>query len=206
MANLIDALKAGAPALDAATWAPALQAAFAKFSFNTNKRMAAALGQFLVEAGPAFHSLHENLFYTHPERIQAVFGHARFPTPASAQPYVKNPEKLANFVYANRFGNGDEASGDGFKFRGGGLIQLTFRDTYAKFGQAIGKSADDAAAYCETNEGAAMSGCWYLSDHGCLPLADAWNIAEITHRVNSASLEHAQRLANSNAMLAALSD
>jgi len=166
--------------------------------------MAAAIGQFMVEAGPAFSEVTESLIYTHADHIQKVFGTALFPTVASAQPYVDQPRKLANYVYANKNGNGNEASGDGFQFIGRGLIQLTGRATYAQFGLSVGKSTDDAASYCETTAGAAMSGCWYLASNGCLLLADAWNIDAITGRVNRKKLGAAQRLADSNAMLAAL--
>jgi predicted chitinase len=126
MATLQQALKKVAPQVDAARWAPALAAGFAKFGINTNKRVAAAVGQFLSEAGSAFQELEEHLYYTHAERLHAVFP-KEFPTVAAATPYVKNPEKLGDFVYANRNGNGNVASGDGYLFRGRGLIQITGR-------------------------------------------------------------------------------
>jgi predicted chitinase len=128
-----------------------------------------------------------------------------FPTEDAAAPYVNNPERLGNKVYANRLGNGDEASGDGYRFRGRGLIQLTGRDEYSGFGDTIGMTAEEAAAYCETTIGAAISGCWYLSSRGCLPFADAWNLAKVTRLVNGAAMvDHAKRVAFSNAMLRAL--
>ena len=92
--------------------------------------------------------------------------------------------------------------GDGYRFRGRGLIQLTGRDEYEAFGRAIGKTAEEAAAFCETHEGAAWSGCWYLARNGCLPLADAWDIDAITRRVNGPAMEAAsERLRYSDAML-----
>ncbi len=206
MTNLIDALKTAAPGLDADTWGPALTAAFAKYGLNTNKRMAAAMGQFMQEAGATFHEVEESLYYTHPERIRAVFPR-EFPTVASAVAYARNPEALANRVYAGRNGNGDEASGDGYLFRGRGLIQVTGRTEYTAFAATIGQSPTDAANYCVTDTGAAMSGCWYLEANGCLPLADAWDIDAITRKVNgTAMLGAAQRHAYSSKMLAALSD
>jgi predicted chitinase len=166
--------------------------------------MAAAIGQFLVEAGSGFQEVVENLHYTTAARIHQVFPN-EFPTVASAEPYVNNPVALANRAYAHKGGNGDEASGDGYRFCGRGLIQLTGRNEYSQFGSTIGKTAEQAADYCATPAGAAMSGCWYLSAKGCLPLADAWAISKITRIVNGAAmLGNDQRIAFSNAFLKAL--
>jgi predicted chitinase len=171
---------------------------------TSHRRMAAAVGQFLVEAGAAFQEVTENLHYIHPARMLDVFPHA-FLTLASTEPFIGRAEALANHVYANLLGNGDEASGDGYRFRGRGLIQLTGRTEYTQFAASIGKSVDEVTAYCETPEGAAMSGCWYLSSRGCLPLADSWQLSEITLRVNgTAMLGNDQRVAYSDAMLKAL--
>ena len=198
---LTSALSAVAPKVDVGIWVPALNAAFAKYAFNSEKRMAAALGQFLVEAGDAFASISENLNYTHADRLAKIFPSV-FATVQAAQAFVGNPVALGNHVYANKLGNGNEQSGDGYRFRGHGLIQLTGRSEYAQFGATIGKSAEDAAAYCATPEGAAMSGCWFLSSRGCLPLADGWDISGITRIVNGkAMLENAQRIAFANAVL-----
>ena len=202
---LTSALSAAAPKVDVGTWVPALNTAFAKYGLNTDKRMAAAIGQFLVEAGAAFSAIAENLNYKSADRLAAIFPSA-FPNAQAAQAFVGNPVALGNHVYANKLGNGDEQSGDGYRFRGHGLVQLTGRASYVQFGATIGKSAEDAAAYCATPEGAAMSGCWFLSSHGCLSLADAWDISGITRIVNGkAMLENAQRTAFANAILAQLS-
>ncbi|MBI3677962.1 MAG: glycoside hydrolase family 19 protein [Proteobacteria bacterium] len=199
--SLAAALSIVAPGVNRSTWLQPLLAAFAKFDVTNNKRKAVAIGQFLVEAGASFQEVVENLNYTHADHIAAVFPHA-FPTAQSAQPFVGNSQALADRVYANRLGNGDEQSGDGYRFRGRGLIQLTGRDEYAEFGATIGKSAEDTAAYCETPEGAAASGCWYLSARGCLSLADAWEISLVTRKVNGAAmLGNAQRIAYAQAML-----
>jgi predicted chitinase len=202
--GLSSALDTVSPHLDATLWASPLSAAFTKYSMATNKRMAAAVGQFLVEAGASFQELVENLYYTTASRLVQVFPH-EFPTEADAQPYLRNPEALANRVYANKLGNGDEASGDGYHFCGRGLIQLTGRNEYTQFAATVGMTAEQASQYLETLAGAAMSGCWYLSANGCLPLADAWNISEITRLVNGSAMEgNAQRISYSNAMLQAL--
>jgi predicted chitinase len=181
-------------------WVEPLLEAFAKFGLNTDRRRAAAMGQFLVEAGSAFREVVENLNYS-AERAAVIFP-SIFPTAAAAAPFAHNQEKFGNHVYANRLGNGTEASGDGFRFRGRGLIQLTGRNEYREFGNAIGKTPEAVSDYCETPEGAAMSGCWYLSTRGCLPFADAWNIDKITLLVNGrAMVGKEQRRAFSNAFL-----
>jgi predicted chitinase len=165
--------------------------------------VAAAIGQFLVEAGAGFQELTENLNYAHADRIYSVF-HGQFPDVASAEPYVGKPQELANEVYANRNGNGDVESGDGYRFRGRGLIQLTGRAEYTEFAIAMGMTPDQASDYCATPEGAAMSGYWYLSANGCVPLADAMAWAAITRKVNGAAMEgNGQRIACTEAMLKA---
>ncbi len=70
--------------------------------------------------------------YTTPGRLQAVYGSKLFPTPESENDYLRNPEKLANYVYANKYGNGAADSGDGWSYHGSGLIQLTFKENYLK--------------------------------------------------------------------------
>ena len=188
-AALTAAMRAVCPESNAAVWVPALISAFEKFEFSNNRRRAAAMGQFLVEAGPALKQIVEDLDYS-AERASQVWP-ALFPTPDAAEPYVSSQRLFADTVYANVNGNGDAASGDGYRFRGRGLIQLTGRDEYAAFARAIGKTAEQAAEFCDTTEGAAFSGCWYLSSNGCLPLADQWDIDAITRRVNADAMEAA---------------
>ena len=188
-AALSDAMRAVCPQANAALWVPALTAAFDQFNFSNERRRAAAMGQFLVEAGPALNETVEDLNYS-PERACQVWP-ALFTNPAAAEPYCADPRRFADHVYAGVNGNGDAASGDGYRFRGRGLIQLTGRDEYAAFGRAIGRTADEAADFCETKDGAAWSGCWYLASNGCLALADAWDIDAITRRVNGPAMEAA---------------
>ncbi|WJR79081.1 hypothetical protein [Bradyrhizobium sp. NP1] len=203
--NFGPALARVAAGIDRAKWEPALTQAFQKFSLTNNQRVAAAIGQFMVEAGETFNEVIENMNYS-AARMMQVWP-STFKTEADAAPYAHQPEKLGNFIYANKLGNGNEASGDGYRFRGRGLIQLTGRDEYNQFGAAIGMTAEQVSTYCETAEGAAMSGCWYLSSRGCLPFADRWNLAEITLRVNGRKMQdHARRVKYSNAMLAALNN
>jgi predicted chitinase len=188
-AALAAAMRSVCPEANAALWVPALISAFETFDFSNDRRRAAAMGQFLVEAGPALREIVEDLYYS-PDRACQVWP-ALFPTAAAAEPYCADQRQFADFVYANVNGNGDAASGDGYRFRGRGLIQLTGRDEYAAFARAIGKTAEQAAQFCDTTDGAALSGCWYLSSNGCLPLADQWDIDAITRRVNGDAMEAA---------------
>jgi len=189
-AELAAAMTLVCPQVNRAAWVAPLIAAFAKFGLTTNRRKAAAMGQFLVEAGPAFKEVVEKLHYS-AERAAEVFPHI-FPTPEDAQPFVGDPVRFGNHVYANRLGNGDEASGDGFRFCGRGLIQLTGRSEYSEFANSIGKTADEASRFCETPEGAAFSGCWYLKTRNCLHAADRWDIDAITRAVNGRAMLDAQ--------------
>jgi predicted chitinase len=201
--GLAAALRAAAPHADAEKWLGPLTAAFRKNDMTTPQRMSAALGQFAVEAGAGFQEVSEDLTYTHAERLCAVFP-SHFKTLADARPCCNNPRVLANVVYANRLGNGPPASGDGFRFAGKGLIQLTGRDEYDAFGRSIGKTAEEAADYCLTPEGAAQSGCWYFVWRKLLGLADTWQLIAITLKVNgNAMLGHADRVAASEAALRA---
>lgn len=130
-----DQLKAIMPRCDAGQWIDPLNAAMERFEINTPSRMAAFLAQLAHESAETTR-LTEGLSYSRAERLCAVWP-KRFPTPASAAPYVRNPQALANFVYANRGGNGDKSSGDGWRYRGRGLFQLTFKDNYRLAGDAL---------------------------------------------------------------------
>ena len=202
-ALLPPALASAAPNLDW-SWGGPLQTALTHFGMATPKRMAAAIGQFLVEAGPTLSNTEEDLNYTSAARLLAVYP-SHFADEAAASVYINNPQALANYVYANMLGNGPAASGDGWLFRGRGLIQITGRTAYERFAADMGMSEQEATSYCETPAGAAMSGCWYLSTVNFNQLADAWEISAITRAVNGAAmLGAAQRLAYSNEILGRL--
>jgi putative chitinase len=150
--------------VDRSTWVAPIRAACIKFEIDTVREVAAFLAQSSHESN-GFRSFVENLNYS-AKRLTQVWP-KRFPSIAAATPYANNPQKLADKVYANRMGNGDEASGDGWTFRGSGLFQLTGRDNYARFARAVGKTPEEAAKWIrETNEGAAMSAAWFFDDHG----------------------------------------
>ncbi len=140
----------------AGTFAGPLNTAMAANGIDTPERRAAFLAQISVESGD-LRNTEENLNYS-AERLHAVWPR-RFPTVASAQPYAHNPEALGNHVYANRLGNGDEASGDGYRYRGRGLMQVTGRSNYRAAGfEAAPESlaqpntaSDTAARFWSTN-------------------------------------------------------
>lgn len=162
-------LKTIMPRADAATWIDALNAAMEERQINTPQRMAAFLAQIAHESGELTH-LEEKLSYSAMRMCQVW--PKRFPTLESAQPYARNPERLANRVYAGRLGNGDEASGDGWRYRGRGLIQLTGKSNYERCRQAL---VDDVAANPDLllqPRGAARSAAWFWESRGLNELAD----------------------------------
>src|SRR6266481_4067159 len=120
---------------DVAAWVAPLNSALSRFDITDRRRAAAFLAQVAHESSELTHLI-ENLSYSAARLIQVW--PRRFPTLKKARTYERNPEKLANYVYASRLGNGDEASGDGWRYRGRGLIQLTGRSNYASCSTATG--------------------------------------------------------------------
>lgn len=136
-------------------WATALTPALARFHINTDARLCSFLAQTGYESGQ-FNRLLENLKYATPLRLVKVWPR-RFPSEALALPYVNNEMKLANFVYANRLGNGNEASGDGYRYRGRGIIQITGRSNYEATGKALALNFLDSPDLLLEKANAAMS-------------------------------------------------
>jgi len=169
--------------------------------FVDNRRIASFLAQIAHESG-GFNFTKENLNYS-ADGLQKVFG-KYFSDAATAAAYARQPAKIANRVYANRMGNGDEASGDGYKFCGRGLIQLTGKDNYTKYAAAVQKSLDDAVAYLETPAGAASSAGWFWDVNKLNEFADKDNIIGMTKRINGGTNGLDDRLALYNTALAAL--
>lgn len=159
----------------------ALSDVLPKYEITSVNRVAAFLAQCGHESAD-FTALKENLNYS-AAGLHKTF-RKYFPTLESAEPYSRQPEKIANKVYGGRMGNGPEASGDGYKYRGRGAIQLTGHDNYQTFADSIGKSIDDAVAYCETLDGAIESACWFWQQHDLNPLADAADTKLLTKRIN----------------------
>lgn len=183
----------------ATRFAPHLPAAFQRFAINTPQRAAAFLAQCHVESA-AFTRLTENLNYRSIARLRAVWP-SRFRSEAAAAPYLGNPERLANRVYAGRLGNGPESSGDGWRFRGRGLKQLTGRDNYTRAAAALGRPYVQQPELLEQPADAVLTAAWYWHSNGLNALADTGNHDGITRRVNGPAMlaaadrrNHTQRL------------
>jgi putative chitinase len=194
---------------DPAGWAQALNPALERYQINTHARLCSFLAQTGYESGQ-FNRLVEGLNYTTARRLMTVWP-KRFPTEASALPYVGNAAKLANFVYANRLGNGDSASGDGFKFRGRGIIQITGRANYAQAGQELKVNLIDQPDRLLTQETAALAAAWFWNSRGLNALADdrtddndLEDFTEITRRINGGTTGINDRLLAFNAVAARL--
>jgi putative chitinase len=148
---------------------------------ENSKRMAAFLAQLAHESG-SFNFTKENLNYS-AAGLNKTFK-KYFKTLASTNGYARNPEKIANKVYANRMGNGNEASGDGYKYRGRGLIQLTGKDNYQRFATAMKMTIDQVIAYLETPMGAVSSAGWFWDTNKLNIYADKNDFVGLTKRIN----------------------
>ena len=162
-------------------WHNALVQLFPDYGINTPKRIASFIAQCAHESGN-FRWLSENLNYK-AESLMKVFP-KYFHSRELADAYAKNPQKIANRVYANRMGNGDEASGDGWRFRGRGLIQLTGKENYSWFAASLEIDLDECIEYLETFEGAAQSACWFWETNNLNVEADAGDIKKMTRKIN----------------------
>ena len=166
-------------------WYTALQQLLPQYEINTPDRIAAFLAQCAHESG-GFVFIKENLNYKWAS-LRKVFP-KYFPTDALAQQYEKQPEKIANRVYANRMGNGPEESGDGWRFCGRGLIQVTGRENYSWFAASLQISPEEASEYMETFEGAAQSACWFWESNNLNQWADKQDIVTLTKRINGGTI------------------
>lgn len=176
---------------------PFIQYVMRHFRIDENKYEVAA---FLAQIGHESAELKyrkENLNYS-ATALRRVFG-KYFKTAAQANAYARNPEKIANRVYANRIGNGPESSGDGWKFRGRGYIQLTGRANYQDFADYMMLSLDDTINYLETLEGAWMCAGWYWETRGLDRFDDSPSMfKKLTKLINGGynGLQHRTELYN----------
>ena len=162
-------------------WVDALNATCEKYEINTPDRIAGFLSQVGHESG-GLRFVVENLNYS-ATALMSVFG-KYFPNIDLAKTYERQPEKIANRVYANRMGNGDEASGEGWKYRGRGLVQLTGKDNYAAFSMSADNEALIKPELVEQPELAAESAGWYWNSRNLNNYADEKDILGMTRRVN----------------------
>lgn len=167
---------------DADSWYDPLSKILPKYNINTILRVAAFIAQCAHESGQ-FTVVQENLNYS-ADGLNRVFPKYFVNAGRDANSYARQPEKIANIVYANRMGNGDTASGDGWKHRGRGLIQLTGKDNYTLFAKSVNMTIDQAIAYLETKEGAIESACWFWTKNNLNALADAQDMKSLTKRIN----------------------
>lgn len=179
----------------AATWQPWLIAAMERFDINTPQRVAAFLSQIGVESG-GLCELVENLDYSSAALMEQW--PTRF-TPAEAQLYGRtsahpaNQQMIANIAYANRMGNGDVASGDGWLFIGRGAIQLTGRANYRAAGAALNMPLEYMPEQVAQPQAASLTAAWYWAEHGCNAMADGGHIAAITQAINGGTNGLARR-------------
>lgn len=153
--------------------------------YDNPKRLAGFLAQTAHESG-GFTAVKENLNYS-AKGLMTTF-RKYFPTEAIAKQYERKPEKIANRVYANRMNNGDEASGDGYRFCGRGLIQLTGRANYTKFAQDLGISVEETVAYLETPNGAVSSAGWFWDNNNLNGYCDRDDFVGLTKRINGGTI------------------
>jgi len=166
-------------------WYEALTSCLPDYDINTLNRVAGFISQCAHESN-GFTTLKENLNYRW-EGLRRTFP-KYFPNDALAIDVAHNPEAIANIVYANRMGNGDAASGDGWKYRGRGLIQLTGKHNHQSFGDSIQMDIADVPAYLETFEGAVKSACWFWNTNKINQYADADDILGMTKRINGGTI------------------
>jgi putative chitinase len=184
-------IQAGVPVTQAKRFAEPLKAAMALYDISTPARRSGFLAQALYESNN-FTRLEENLWYTTEKAAVAAFGKRVIP---HLHRILRNPQALANFVYANRLGNGDEASDEGWKFRGRGIFQLTGKVNYLQAGQGIGLNAvyiHNPAIVSEPSD-ACLTAAWFWQSKGCNQLVDQDRFDATTTVINGKARLHADR-------------
>ncbi len=176
----MDSEKLAALGIDAKWLEPMLET-FEKYDISTPERQAAFIGQCAHESGN-FKYLEENLNYS-AERLCAVWP-SRFPNLEAAAPYHRNPEAIANKVYSGRMGNGPEDSGEGFAFRGRGVVQLTGRDNYQRCGDGLGVDLVGNPDLLKEPKYAMLSAGWFWNKTNLNALADSGDLETMTRRIN----------------------
>ena len=171
-------------------WYDALCELLPKYGITTERRVAHFLSQCAHESG-GFKRLEENLNYS-AKALRAVFGRYFGDAPkADADEYARNPEMIANRVYNDtyrKYKMGNVNEGDGWRFRGRGLKQLTGRYNYTKFGESISKTAEEAAEYVATPAGAIESACWFWDTNNLNEIADTDNVVKMTKKINGGNI------------------
>ena len=182
-------------------WVDALNETFNRFGINSKNQQAAFIGQCGHECGN-FKILEENLNYRAATLMK--LWPKRFPALEVANQYGGNPKKIANMVYSSRMGNRDESSGDGYRFRGRGCIQLTGHANYFHAGKALGYDFVMEPDLVATPKFAALTAGWFWSTHGCNELADRGDWTALTKKINGGVIGLADRVKHTNEALAVL--
>ena len=175
-------------------WHNALSQLLPDYEINTSRRIAAFIAQCSHESAN-FTALKENLNYRW-QTLRKLFP-KYFPTDELAQQYASLPNKqeaIANRIYGGRMGNGPEETGDGFRFCGRGLIQLTGKQNYTWFAASLGITVEEASEYLQTFEGAAQSACWFWETNKLNQFADAGDIVTLTKRINGGTIALEDRI------------
>ena len=179
-------------------WYEALCEILPDYEINTPQRVAAFVAQCAHESG-GFKVLKENLNYKAPS-LRKIFP-KYFPDDATAAHYASLPNKqeaIANRIYANRMGNGPEDSGDGFRYCGRGLIQLTGKENYTWFAASLDIPVEEASEYLQTFEGAVQSACWFWETNNLNQWADKGDILTLTKRINGGTIGLEDRIKHYN--------
>jgi len=176
-------------------WHNALCTILPDYNIDTEKRVAAFIAQCAHESA-GFKFLQENLNYRAESLTKTWPRH--FPTMEIAKQYERQPQKIANKAYANRMGNGDEASGDGWRYLGRGLIQLTGKTNYEWFAASIETPLEEIPEYLQTFEGAVQSACWFWETNNLNKEADAGDIRTMTRKINGGFIGLEDRIKHYN--------
>lgn len=202
----VDQLRAMIPSnKEVEAWCEELNKALPKYDITTDQRIAGFVSQCAHESMD-FTAMSENLNYRE-ETLNKVFPRYFGPGKRNAAEYAKNPEKIANYVYMDEFRTsklGNTQPGDGWRFRGRGLKQLTGRDNYTRFAKDYDMTAEEAAVWVETKEGALASALWFWKTNNLNAIADTGNVAALTKKINGGDIGLADRQARYARAMAAL--
>lgn len=186
-------------AQDPQGWADSMNSVFPAYEINTPQRVAAFLAQCGHESG-GWTVFEENLNYS-AKGLNGIFK-KYFPTVESAQPYERKPEMIANKIYANRMGNGGPESGDGYKYRGRGPIQLTGKDNYRQFAKDMFDDWENLFNnpdwVCADRDFALMSAIWFWNKNKLNVQADNGDIKLMTKKINGGYIGLEDRIAHYN--------
>lgn len=174
-------------------WFDAICEICPEYGINSPVRLAAFISQCAHESAN-FCVLRENLNYRAASLIKTWPKY--FPTMEIATRYANQPEKIANRAYANRMGNRDEASGDGWRYIGRGLIQITGKENYQWFAASLQMSVEDLPEYLGTFEGAVQSACWFFEVNDLNKYADSGDIVTLSKRINGGTFGLTERIEN----------